>query len=318
MTALQDRVEAPEVGTQQPVRLRRRWPARRRPVARSPKAARSLLSCIVAWALAALSIVLTWFVFYALVISSLQYAHNQNVLYAQLREELALATAPVGGQITPGRPVALLNMPSAGVRDQVVVEGTASRDLMNGPGHKRDTPLPGQAGVSVVYGRANLFGGPFEGVPTASSGDVITVTTAEGTARYVVAKVRHAGDQFLPPLTAGAGRLTLVTAEGGGWRSGWAPSRAVYVDATLQGKVFATPPGRPTYVPRAETAMHGDSSALFVLVLWLPLLIIAAVAAVWAQDRWGRWQTWIVGVPVVLAALWGVSQTAVQLLPNLM
>ena len=62
----------------------------------------------------------------------------------------------------------------------------------------------------------------------------------------------------------------------------------------------------------------GDSGALFLLVLWLPLLVVAAVGLVWLQERWGRWQTWLVGAPVILAALWGVSQTAVQLLPNVM
>lgn len=313
MTALQDRVEAAEANVQRP--RRHRLPRRR--TSRGPKPARSPQKAALSWALAALSLVTAWFLFYALVLSSLQQAHDQSVLYAQLREELATATAPLGGQITPGRPVALFDMPSVGVHDEVVVEGTASRDLMKAPGHKRDTPLPGQAGVCVVYGRAKLFGGPFQSIPRASAGDVITVTTGEGTAKYVVAQVRHAGDPYLPPLTNGAGRLTLVTAESGGWRSGWAPSRAVYVDATLRGKAFVTPAGLPTFVPKAETAMHGDTSALFVLVLWLPLLIIGAVAAVWAQDRWGRWQTWIVGVPVILAGLWGVSQTAVQLLPNL-
>jgi len=42
------------------------------------------------------------------------------------------------------------------------------------------------------------------------------------------------------------------------------------------------------------------------------------LAIAWAFERWGRWQTWLVGAPLVLAALWGVSETAVQLLPNLM
>jgi sortase A len=318
VTALKDREVAPPVDSPPDPAPRRvrvsRWLPRVPPV----KRARSPLVGVIAGSLAALSLVTTWFMFYTLVVSSLQHSHDQSVLYAQLREQLALATAPIGGQIQPGAPVAVLRMPSAGLTNEVVVEGTASRDLMNGPGHKRDTPLPGQAGISLIYGRAKLFGGPFDRVPQAHVGDAITVITGLGEAKYTVERVRHVGDPFSPPLAVGAGRLTLVTAESDGWRSGWAPSRAVYVDATLTSKPFATPAGRPAFVPKAETAMQGDTGALFVLVLWLPVLITGAVAAVWARHRWGRWQTWIVGVPVVLAGLWGVSQTATELLPNLM
>jgi sortase A len=39
---------------------------------------------------------------------------------------------------------------------------------------------------------------------------------------------------------------------------------------------------------------------------------------VWSRVRWGRWQTWLLGGPLLLAALWGVSTTAIQLLPNLL
>jgi sortase A len=318
MTAVQDRVVAPPPVVPPPRRRGRFRRPRGRPVRKGSRRTRSPLEMMVAWGLAALSLLTAWFVFYTLIASSLQHGHDQAVLYSQLREGLATATTPIGGQITPGKPVALLDMPSAGLRNEVIVEGTAPRDLMNGPGHKRDTPLPGQAGYSQIFGRAKLFGGPFHRVPEAQVGDVITVTTGEGIAKYVVARVRHTGDPFLPPLAAGKGRLTLVTSESGGWRSGWAPSRAVFVDAMLQGEAFPTPPGRLSYVPDAEAAMGTDAGALFVLVLWLPVLIIGAVAVVWAMERWGRWQTWIVGVPVILAGLWGVSQTAAQLLPNLM
>ena len=36
------------------------------------------------------------------------------------------------------------------------MEGTSSGTLMSGPGHRRDTPFPGQAGVSVIVGRPVL------------------------------------------------------------------------------------------------------------------------------------------------------------------
>ena len=166
-------------------------------------------------------------------------------------------------------------------------------------------------------GRSALFGGPFADIVSAQPGQVITVTTGEGVATYHVTGVRHAGDPDPPPLAAGAGRLTLETSYGSGWRSAWAPSQVVFLDASLQGKAFGSTAGRPDSVPRDELAMRADPGALIELVLWLPLLLGAVLAVVWAVARWGRWQSWVIGVPIVLAALWGVSQTAVQLLPNL-
>jgi hypothetical protein len=44
---------------------------------------------------------------------------------------------------------------------------------------------------------------------------------------------------------------------------------------------------------------------------------VAAFGGTWAARRWGTRQTWIVGVPAILAALWGVTDSLGQLLPNL-
>ena len=275
---------------------------------------------VVAWSLAALGGLALWLVCFALFISSLQESHNQKVLYAQFRQQLSGLSdhpAPLGNNISPGAPVAVLSMPTAGLDRVVVVEGTASGDLTKGPGHKRDTVLPGQVGTSVLYGRQAMFGGPFKHIAAAQPGDQITVITGQGTSHYAVEDVRRAGDPFPPLLATGEARLTLVTADGSGWRSGWAPNAAVYVDAKLVGHAFPAPGGRPAAVPEAETALHGDSSALYTLVLWLALMIAAVLGIVWAAERWGRWQAWLVGVPIMLAVLWGASETAVQLLPNL-
>lgn len=272
------------------------------------------------WVLATLSLLTIWFVFFVTVLASLQEAHNQHNAYALFREELTQLSpriAPLGGTIKPDAPVALLSAPGIGLKDVVIIEGTASGDLTRGPGHKRNSPLPGQAGVSVVLGRATLFGGPFGRLTRAKVGDQLTVTTGQGDAHYQVEDIRRPGDPYPAPLAAGEGQLTLVSAEGGSWRNGWVPDHAVYVDAKLQGKPFPTPPGQPTSVPKSENTMSGDIGALFLLVLWLPLLVIAGIGAVWLFDRWGYWQTWLVGVPVILACLWGASETAVQLLPNI-
>jgi len=42
------------------------------------------------------------------------------------------------------------------------------------------------------------------------------------------------------------------------------------------------------------------------------------IATVWARLRWGPWQTWVVAVPLVVALLWGATNSAFALLPNLL
>jgi sortase A len=64
--------------------------------------------------------------------------------------------------------------------------------------------------------------------------------------------------------------------------------------------------------------MGVDRGALVPLVLWLQVLIAAAVGATWAQARWGGAQTWLVGLPVLLLGAWEVADSAMQLLPNLL
>lgn len=288
-----------------------------RPAAR-PRRPRSAARVITSWVLVTISLLSAWSVAYALGLSSIQENRSQTQLYASFRESLADPQSEPTGAITPGSPVALLQSSRAGLGDLVVVEGTSSGDLQAGPGHLRDTVLPGQPGVSVVMGRSATFGAPFQHVTALRPGDLLTLTTAQGSFRYRVDRVRRAGDPLPVPLAAGAGRLTLVTSQATGWRSGWAPSGTVYVDATLQGAAVAIPPGRPASVPGAELPMRGDPSALMPLVLWLQALALVGLGTVWARARWGSWQTWLAGGPLLLAALWGVSTTAIQLLPNLL
>lgn len=265
------------------------------------------------WSLTALALLAVWVVAYALGVGGIQEARAQRELYARLRQSLAAATAPLGGVIRPGTPVALVDAPGAGLHRTVVVEGTAPGQLVAGPGHRSDTPLPGQPGVAVLFGRSVTYGAPFGRITRLRAGTPITVTTGQGVFRYVVERVRHAGDPLPPPLTKGGGRLVLVTATG----ARFAPDRAVYVDALLTGRAQPAPPGRPAYVPLAAQAMHGDAAVAIELVLWLQALVVAGVALVWAHTRWGTWQTWLVGLPVVLAVLAAATQPALRLMPNL-
>jgi len=273
---------------------------------------------IAAWVLASVSLLLLWFVFYAVVLTPFQEQHAQSVLYNTMRQKLSQQVAPLGGPIVPGTPVALISAPALGISDVVVVEGTASGDLMAGPGHRGDTVLPGQSGVAVLYGRASLFGGPFANLRNAHAGEQVTVTTGQGVFHFQILGRRVAGDPLPAPLADGGARMTLVSATGSGRLGSLTPDGTIYVDAQLTGQSQPSPPGRATAVPKAERAMQGDPSALLPLALSLPLLVAAVLFLAWARDRWGGWQTWLIGTPILLATLWLVSQAAVQLLPNLL
>lgn len=166
----------------------------------------------------------------------------------------------------------------------------------------------------MIYGRSATFGGPFAHVSALRKGDRLTVTTGQGTFVYAVDGIRRPGDPLPSQLAANGSRLLLETSSG----FGLGPADTVIADATLVGgKVAPTPPGRPSSVPNQEQAMHNDTSVLLPLVLWLQVLVLVGVVVVWAWRRWGLWQAWLLGVPLVIAVLWGASSTALMLLPNL-
>ena len=303
--------------------------ARRRPHNLKPAPARAqawarrvgtaevgLSTRITTWMLGGITALGLWLLAFGLLLSTLTESHAQHDLYNRFRGELADGTAPVSDNVTAGTPLALLSSAAAELHGAVVVQGTTSTALRQGPGHLPGGVLPGQAGVSQIMGRATTYGAPFAHIASLHTGDVIKAITGQGTFHYVVQDVRHAGDPFPPALKAGGSQLTLATSEGVGWRSGWAPSRTVFVDAVLRDKSVATPtPGgiRTT----SDGLQKTDTSGLFPLVLWVQLLLVTVGAAVWAWARWGKWQTWLVGTPVALAALWGATGSFWLLLPNM-
>jgi len=289
------------------------WPTAAGPV---PSAGLSSTRFVAAWWTLAVAVVALFGVAFGLVLSGAQEHSSQKRLYSQFRQELAEATAPVSGPVTPGQPVALLTSKRLGL-SAVVVEGTAGRDLRKGPGHRRDTVLPGQYGVSVLYGRSVTYGRPFAALASLRPEDVITVVTGQGTFTYRVDRVRRPGDPLPAPVAKGQSRLVLASLNASGWRSGWAPQRAVYVDASLVGTAQQPNPALVP-VPASEQLEGIDRSSTVMVVLWLQLLLLALLATVWAARRWGSLQAWIAGAPAVLALLWAATDAGLALLPNVL
>jgi sortase A len=263
-----------------------------------------------------IALVCLWVAAQMLWFGGISESRDQQLLYQQFRTELAAATAPVGPVTPPGDPVALLTIPHLGVQ-QVVVEGTASGDLLAGPGHLRDTVLPGQVGTSVVFGRAATYGAPFRRIAQLQKGDEISVVMAQGQRILKVTGIRRAGDPLPQPPAAGTARLTLVTAEGSGRFGDIAPGRALYVDATAA-KGFPAPAGLPTAVPAPEAVLASDRGALPMLVLCLALLLAVTLGIVSARQRWSAVRVWVVASGPAIALAWFTTDVVMRLLPNLM
>ncbi len=254
-------------------------------------------------------------------VSHLQHSASQRRSFDSFRSKLAQGTAPVGpvdeaGVALPiGSGVAYLEIPSLDL-DEVVLEGTSSSVLFSGVGHRRDTPLPGQVGTSVVLGRRGSYGGPFWDLGDLRKGDPIKVTTGQGEFTFNVIATRRDGDPQPPPLARNGARLTLVTAAG----TPFMPNGVFYVDADIVGE----PTGgvaraiAPAALPMDERAMGTDSSTLWALALWLQALIVLSVGAVWSWHRWSRPATWIVFLPPLALVGLAASGELARLLPNLL
>ena len=117
-----------------------------------------------------------------------------------------------------------------------IVEGTDSGTTQLGPGHRRDSVLPGQAGVGDP-GPQLTYGGPFGPLDRLAPGDEIHVTTGQGEHTFQVFGLRRAGDPLPESLADGQGRLELMTADG----LQLFPTGVLHVDAQLVSEVQETP-----------------------------------------------------------------------------
>ncbi|WP_309710902.1 sortase domain-bontaining protein [Pseudolysinimonas sp.] len=270
-----------------------------------------------------LSALLLGFVAHVTLVGSLQHARSQQTLYQELRSSLALATSPLGqldvdGVLVPdGTPIGVLSIQTDDVSiEEVFVQGTTGGVLTAGPGHRRDTVMPGQEGTSILMARQATYGGPFGYLAALEPGDLIRVTTGQGVAKYEVFGVRREGELLPQALANGEGRLELITADG----SPLLPAGTLHIDAELVSSVQETPAPVLTkeVLSSAEQAMAGDPSGWLPTLFWAQLLIVAAVATRWVRSRWGMWQTATIAVPILVPLAAATSNAAMTLLPNLL
>jgi len=274
-----------------------------------PKEPRPITTAqLIAGGLLLVTGLLVAFAGYLAVGSSLAANRAQDVLYRELRTDLAEATVPVAGPIAPGTPLGVLKVPAIGL-DQVFVEGSSSDQTKFGPGLKTDSVLPGQTGVSVLIGHRSTAGAAFAHLDELQPGDTIAVATGQGKFHYVVDLVRTS-DAPATKVRVVPSRLTLVTSD-----PAYTPDRTLMVSARLVGE--ALPASTGTTAPPSDQPGHGSASHLVALLLWSQLLLLATLVVTWTalrtvQRRW----LWIGATPVLLAILWMVFENLALLLPN--
>ncbi|MBC7761266.1 MAG: sortase [Candidatus Saccharibacteria bacterium] len=309
-------IRTTKVRVPKPIRAPRRPP--RAPVLRAALTTGQIVARSVLIVFAAL---LLAFVLNVTVLSQIQHLVVQQQLSDSYREQLAAGTAPVSEGdfnnvlLPDGAPLGVISIPSLGI-NEVFVEGTSADSLKSGPGHRRDTVLPGQAGISVIMGRAAAYGAPFARIQELAPGDQFSVRTGQGKQVFTVVGVRYAGDPTLVSPTSTQSRLTLVTARG----PAFIPSGLAYVDAQLVQQAKPAGARQTTYIglPPQDLAMASDTSTIWALVFALQFLVIAEIASVWAYRRIGAQKTWVVFVPVTLLAVLFTANQVTILLPNLL
>ena len=130
-----------------------------------------------------LAVVVLGFVGYLYGLSGVQEARSQAILYTQLQLELANQVAPLGpygpnglngtrGPTPLGSPVAILNIPSIGIHDMVVVQGTSPQNMMARTRAPARQPDAGPAG----RGRRSTVAVPPSAPRSATSANCAPVT----------------------------------------------------------------------------------------------------------------------------------------------
>lgn len=266
---------------------------------------------------------------------------HQEALRTQFQHELAIArshhhevkptatttptTQPLsgavpanyGGSLTDGQPVGTIIIPKIGV-DYVVVQGTDEADLQLGPGHYKNTSLPGQPGNAGIAGHRTTYLHPFYNLNELAIGDPIYVTTVQGRFEYNVSNIQVVDPSDVTVLdSTSVPTLTLTTCN-----PRYSAAQRLVVQATLFSPpvtVATTTTTTPAITPPpVSEALAGDSGSGWGAAGW-GVLALAVFAALWVLLRGRRWSTKLavgsVGACGLLVLLYFFFQSISPLLP---
>ncbi len=297
---------------------------------------RGLITGVLGRVLLSFGALILLFVAYQLWGTSIAESHSQAVLRQRFEAQLhRVKTTPPSSTTTTtpgpgdqptvgptiaapneGSPVGVLRIPTIGL-DKVIVEGTNTADLQQGPGHYTGTPLPGEEGNAAIAGHRTTYGAPFYNLDQLTPGDTIDVTTVQGSFTYRVTRtvIVSPGDTSVVADTP-TPELTLTTCN-----PRFSDTQRLVVHAALT----STP--APTVAPPKKTpaGTSGASGLAGGQGDWIPALERGAVSAVviiamfavarGRRRRVRRWGVYVVGGALSLVALFFFFGALSPLLP---
>jgi len=163
--------------------------------------------------------------------------------------------APTTVSPPEGSPVGEIRIPAIGI-NQVIVSGTETQDLRQGPGHYTNTPLPGQAGNAGVAGHRTTYGHPFYNLNMLKVGDPIVLTTVQGVFVYDTT-----GSQVVSPSDG-----AILQNQSGAWvtlttcNPRFSASTRLVVTAKLaHSDLFAATPAPKAATPSTPASARGST-----------------------------------------------------------
>ncbi len=219
--------------------------------------------------------------------------------------------------LAPGSPIATLTAERIGL-SQIVVEGTSSDQLRAGPGHYRDSALPGQAGNAVIFGRRTTYGGPFRRINELEPGDMIKVATLNAEVSYRVNEVRVVNEGE-PDVLGQDGRnlLTLVTSSPALYGSDRLAVISELVDEPVGGSAIRSDDvGRAITLAAGEDGRSRDPMAWAPTLLWLEILVAGVLVTGHLRRRWSPTTTWLVMAPTLTMAAVLLFESTDRLFPS--
>ena len=240
-----------------------------------------------------LGLLIISFVAYQLWGTGIEQAQSQKKLAAEFTRITSTTVKDQSAQydravLQEGDVVGRISMPSLGV-DTWMVAGSKLKYLEKGPGVFPQSAMPGHVGNFSVAGHRTSYGAPFGDIDKLRKGDLITVTSQEGTFNYSVT-----GSEIVPPTDVSVLRTvdptravaTLVTCH-----PKWTSSNRLIVRAELTSQ--QTPIVTPAVLTVAttddsepETVTPGwfhDTSRVLPTLAWSAVLV-----AVWSVGSWIR------------------------------
>jgi len=265
-------------------------------------------------------------------------AHNQAVLSQQFRADQQKAgshpaqtiaapkrgTTPPVLQVAPnvpdppvGGPVGTIQIPKINLA-MTVVEGTDEAQLAMGPGHYPTTPLPGQAGNAAIAGHRTTYLHPFYNLDSLAPGDLIFVTTLQGTFLYSVSSsqvVLPTDVSVVDPTPTPT--LTLTTCN-----PRYSASQRLVVHANLVASELAHPIATPVAVvtkPHHQAPAPAPQTRDWTAAILWGLAVAALTIGVWMltlrTHRAARAAVMVGGTLVWLFVVFFFFQSVAPLLP---